>query len=223
MPPHPLPLLTRLRQVLRPRSRAEALWSRARKARFGLRPLHNLVHDLRFGGWCGGRFENPFARQGAHHIQSVDYAVLDHLHRENQIPIHADDLLVDVGCGRGRVLNWWLARGCSNRLVGLELVPELAHATARRLARFPNVEIVPGDAIENLPPDGTLFFLYNPFDGTAVRRFRDRLLERIRAPRRLRVLYFNSRFLDPFRTDPRWRVQMLRTGEPEPAALITPA
>lgn len=229
MPPDsasPLPtVLTgpgRLRQFLRPRTRWLDLAARLRKTRFGFRSLQNLLIDLRFGGWSGGRVVNPFAADGAFPIQSMDYAVLSALHRRNGIVVGPREVLVDVGCGQGRVLNWWLSQGLANSLIGLELVPEVAAATARRLRRHRNVSIRPGDAVVQLPGEGTFFFLYSPFDRRTMLRFRDALWARVWKLNALRILYFNCRFVDVFAEDPRWRVRHLETGEPEPAALIHP-
>lgn len=222
IPPRPAASLLAWRRALRPRTRLRELAGRLRKARYGFRPLHNLLIDLRYGGWCGGRTVNPFAASGAFPIQSIDYAALDALHRRNRIAFDPGDVLVDVGCGRGRVLNWWLSLGLQNRLIGLELVPSVAEATAHRLRHHPTVEIRTGDATALLPAEGTFFFLYSPFDRGVMTRFRDALLTRGRDHSRLRVLYFNCRFLDLFLGDARWRCVPLQTGEPEPAALILP-
>ena len=221
--PDPTDLVTRVRRSLRPRTRLVELGRRLRRSRLGTRTLHNLLVDVRFGGWCGGREENPFAPGGAFPIQSIDYAILARLHRWNGLAVAPDDVLVDVGCGKGRVLNWWLSRRLPNRLIGLELVPDVARATSRRLQRFPNVEIRPGDAIAQLPAEGTFFFLYSPFDRAVMCRFRDALRSKVRRALALRVLYFNSRYVEVFREDPHWRIRTLRSGEAEPAALITPA
>ncbi len=77
-------------------------------------------------------------------------------------------MLVDIGCGKGRVINFWLHQGLTNRLIGLELDPDVATAAQQRLAPYRNVQIIVGDAIENLPTDGTLFYLYNPFERPIV-------------------------------------------------------
>ena len=74
--------------------------------------------------------------------------------------------------------------------------------------------------MELLPQEGTFFFLYSPFDRAAMLRFRDTLRAKIRRLSELRILYFNCRFVDVFREDPRWRVRPLETGESDPAALI---
>ena len=210
----------RLKRALRPRTRILEALARLKKTRFGTRLLHNLIVDLRYGGWCGGRTINPFSAEGAFPIQSMDYAALTAVHERNGIELRHDDVLVDVGCGRGRVLNWWLARGITNPIIGLELVAEIAARTAHRLRIHPNVSIRQGDAMELLPQEGTFFFLYSPFDRAAMLRFRDTLRAKIRRLSELRILYFNCRFVDVFREDPRWRVRPLETGESDPAALI---
>ena len=213
--------LSGLRRRLMPRTRLVAALRRLWRARFGWRPLQDLALDLRYGGPCGGRMRNPFADRGASPVQSTSYAALARLFGRNAIEIRADDVLVDVGCGPGRVISFWLSRGLRNRMIGLELVEPVAARARRRLGKFANVDIVAGDAVANLPPAGTFFYLYNPFDAAVLARFAERLLAVASRPRELRILYFNCRHLDVFRRDPRWRVRLLDTGEPEPAALIT--
>jgi hypothetical protein len=105
----------------------------------------------------------------------------------------------------------------------LELVPEVAARTARRLRAYPNVSVVVGDAMEQLPSEGTFFFLYSPFDRAMMVRFRDALRTRVRRLTELRVLYFNSRFADVFLETTEWKVRRLTTGETEPAVLIQSA
>lgn len=212
-----------LRVWLRPRTRVMHACHTAARARLGWRPLQNLARDLWHGGWAGGVVRAPAAAQGASRVQSTDYAALAKLHRRNGIRIHPDDVLVDVGCGRGRVINWWLGQGLRNRMIGLELVPGIARETAHRLRRHPNVEVRAGDAVEIVPREATFLYLYNPFDARVMRRFAEVLLARADRPQALRIVYFNCRHLDVFADDPRWCVRPLDTGEPEPAALITRA
>src|SRR5688500_6005548 len=101
-PPRRSPF-SELRLWLRPRTRLLNALHLAARTRMGLRPLRNWVTDLRFGGPAGGMLANPFAAQGASRVQSTDYAALSRLYRRNGIVIHQSDVLVDVGCGRGRV------------------------------------------------------------------------------------------------------------------------
>jgi precorrin-6B methylase 2 len=69
--------------------------------------------------------------------------------------IEPNDVLVDVGCGKGRVTNWWLSQGLRNRMVGIELDPDVASATEKRLRRFSNVTILNEDATAWMPDDAS--------------------------------------------------------------------
>jgi hypothetical protein len=168
----------------------------ARVARLG----RNVLLDLRFGKFLGGIRATRFAHLGAHETANSDYAWMDEVFRGR---IRPDDVLVDVGCGRGRVINWWLASGAGRRIFGLELDPEVADDVRRRLGKQTKVTILTGDAVENLPADGTLFYLYNPFGPLVLARFRDRLLAlcegKDEARRKdLRIVYVNPEHLPVF-------------------------
>jgi SAM-dependent methyltransferase len=210
-----------VRRKLLLRTRAQRLLVRAREERLGLRPVYEAAVDLRYGGWCGGREPNPFAAQGAVQVQSTHYDTLSRIFRESGIRVSPEDVLVDVGCGKGRVINWWLSQGWRNPMVGLELLEAVAERTRARLARFPNVRVIAGDAVENLPAEGTLFYLYNPFGAERVGAMAARLAEGARTPERVRVLYLNPRYLDAFTADPRWEARIVPSGASEPAALLS--
>ena len=164
----------------------------------------NLAYDLRFGEILRGDVATRFSELGAENTSNVSYFALSLIFKNE--PIADDDVLVDVGCGKGRVLNWWLSRRLSNRIVGLELDPEIAAHTRHRLRKYRNVTIITGDAIENLPVDGTLFFVFNPFGRPVVSRFKERILQ---LPRRdkIRIHYDNCVHIDVFENDPRFSVE----------------
>jgi SAM-dependent methyltransferase len=123
----------------------------------------------------------------------------------------ADDVFVDVGCGQGRPFIWLLHKGYRNPMIGLELDPEVAERTSHRFERHPNVTIIPGDAVENLPDCGTLFYMYNPFDRDVMQRLKRRL-DLIRRDTGVRVIYHNGVHIDVFRDDPAWDVAELDSG-----------
>jgi protein-L-isoaspartate O-methyltransferase len=147
---------------------------------------------------------------------NTPYAVLPEIFAGR---IGPDDVLVDVGCGKGRVINWWLSRGLRNRMYGIELDPEVAAATRRRLRRFGNVTIITGDATSSVPDDATLLYMYNPFDAAAVARLKENLTERF-ARHGITVLYWNLEWLAAFQDDPRWTsevIELTRVSDPRVA------
>src|SRR5579884_3532730 len=161
--------------------------------------VRNAVRDLRYGSFLGGTVRTRYAHLGAHDVGNVEYEDLPPLFAPADV--QPDDVIVDVGAGKGRSINWLLERYPRNRIVGIELAPEIAAQTARRLRRFGNVSIVAGDATELLPSDGTVFYLFNPFDASVMRRFIDAFLADGMSPRR-RIVYHNCKDVALFRDDP---------------------
>jgi hypothetical protein len=172
------------------------------------RVIRNAVFDLRFGGLLGGVVPSRYAELGAVQTENSDYAALPRIFGNR---IRASDVLVDVGCGKGRVINWWLGQGLRNPMIGIELDPEIAAQTRRRLRRHPNVTIMAGNAVDCLPHHGTLFYLYNPFNADVMRQFRDRLLE-VATHHDVRILYYRCVHVDVFTEDPRWQVELFDVG-----------
>jgi hypothetical protein len=178
----------------------------------------NFWLDVRFSGASlRGSVPSRFADQGAHDTVNSEYAALEKIFAGRILP---SDVLIDVGCGRGRVINWWLSRGWRNRIVGLELDPEIAAATAERLSRYPNVSILAGDAISNLPADATVLYLYNPFTAAVMQRFKEAV-----QGRNVTILYYCPEFLPIFRDDPRWQIETFSLPRPlhNYAVIVHPA
>jgi SAM-dependent methyltransferase len=162
--------------------------------------MATAFQDLRFGRLLRGAQETRFSQMGAYAISNSSYSAVRHLFRGH---VKASDVLVDVGCGKGRVINSWLADGYANRMIGVELDARIAESTQARLRRFPNVSIVAGDIVANFPDEGTLFYLFNPFDAQAMMRFKDRLKESVthRTMCEATVIYYNCRHAEVFAKD----------------------
>ncbi len=113
------------------------------------------------------------------------------------------DVLVDVGCGDGRVINFWLSRRLKNPIIGIEAVEAVADEARKRYRKYPNVSIVTGDALANLPRNGTLFYLYNPFGDEVVAAF-----EKAIRPLDARIVFHQNNYMEPFQSDD-WRIEPL--------------
>ena len=166
--------------------------------------VRSALRDLRYGRPLGGTVRSRYEHLGAFHATNSPYEDLDRVF--DGVDVRPEDVIVDVGAGKGRSLNWLLDRYPANRIYGIELDPELAAATARRLRRYPNVTVVAADATRVIPPEGTVFYLFNPFDAEVTARFAQALLERGRPAT---IVYYNAKFLEPFRADDRFAVREL--------------
>ncbi len=92
-----------------------------------------------------------------------------------ELPLRPEDLFVDLGSGLGRVvLISHLLSGA--RAHGIELQPRLVKLAQDRAAALglSRVTFAQGDAAE-APLEGTVFFLYSPFNGEMLTRVLRRL------------------------------------------------
>lgn len=160
--------------------------------------------DLRFGGLLGKVSKPRYAHIGAVETRSTNYAVLPHVFEGLVKPT---DVLVDVGCGRGRVILWWLSQGYKNKIIGAEIDPAVAEYARRKTRKFRNVTIIEGNILDNIPEDGTIFYMYNPFARPVVEKFRDRMLEKFENRKEALLLYYNCKHLDLFHNNPHWQVE----------------
>jgi SAM-dependent methyltransferase len=170
--------------------------------------LRSALHDLRHGRPLGGTIRTRYEHLGAYHATNSPYEDLGRVFAG--VEVGPDDVIVDVGCGKGRSLNWLVEHFPANTIVGIELDPAICAATARRLRRKKNVTILCGDATELLPADGRVFYLFNPFDEAVMERFAGALLER-RTP--ATVVYYNAKHLEPFHANARFTITELGGSE----------
>lgn len=144
---------------------------------------------------------------------STAYAALREMF--SQVELTTADVIVDVGCGKGRLFNWLLHQRMSNQLIGIDVDPEVAAFTRKRLLSYPQVTILTGNFSEIGFPDGSsIFYLYNPFKENLMRQFVNELLVRVRSgcykeAKRPLVIYHNCDFLFVFEENPVWVIQQL--------------
>lgn len=110
----------------------------------------------------------------------------------DSFPITKHDVLVDLGCGKGRVL----VVACSYpfaEIIGVELIPQLAAVARRNLRTESRCSVVVSDAGSfALPDHATVLFLFNPFTPTVDARVGQLLRASLsRAPRSVRVLAYH--------------------------------
>jgi SAM-dependent methyltransferase len=113
-----------------------------------------------------------------------------------RVPLGPDDVFVDYGCGKGRVV-YLAARRPMKRVIGVELAPDLAEIARRNVETYRsrlacrNVEIVCSDAVSwPVPDDLTIAFFYSPFTGDLFRAVLENLRRSVeRHPRAMWVIH----------------------------------
>jgi SAM-dependent methyltransferase len=161
-------------------------------------------------------------------------SLLDHFHPDHTIyeasgwtylprvlrpwEVSDDDVFLDLGCGRGRVLYMAARYYRLRRIVGVDISAELTeHARLnieqrRERLRTQEVEIVCANAREwTVPDDVTLVYLYFPFSGETWKAVVGNLVASLdRSPRRMRIFFAAPKQTDALLATGRFR--LLRTS-----------
>lgn len=178
---------------------------------------------FKHGGDTGRVSLSRYEHLGATPTVSTDYTLIPHLLGP---VVQEGDVFVDVGCGRGRLLNWALDDRRSRAVFGLELDKRVAAEVALRLADEDKVTVVAGDALSSLPDSASILYLWNPFNEGVMVRFKETVIEkygRLGTLSGLRIVYHNCRHANVWDSDHRCRVRPvpLPADASQQAILIT--
>ena len=152
-----------------------------------------------------GNIQTSYQSLGSNDIYHSKYSALPIIFRH--VRIKKDDVLVDVGCGKGRVINYWIFKRYHNKIIGLELDKRIANQTAKQFSRLKNVTIIPGNALLNIPSDATVFYFYNPFSKEIVTQFEAKLSEMFKN-KPIKIIYYNPKSIDVFDNE-KWMVKYI--------------
>ncbi|MDO4399872.1 MAG: class I SAM-dependent methyltransferase [Coriobacteriia bacterium] len=133
---------------------------------------------------CGIRLLDPGETRlkalRAHDPTPTPYFVLEELFKHYSFDKRTR--LLDVGCGTGRVLAYFLKAGFPGKATGVELDPLLA-ATARFWASsHANLSVKEGSVLDLDLEAFTDFYLFNPFDWTVLQEFIAQVETQVRRP-----------------------------------------
>lgn len=160
---------------------------------------YNTFLDIWYSGRSlKGNQRSSYKHLGANDTYHTSYSAMPLIFK--QAAISKNDVLVDVGCGKGRVINFWLSRRLKNKIIGLELDPIIAEKAANQFSRWKNVTIIPGDAISNIPRDATIFYFYNPFCEEKVVQF-EKKLSQLFVDRPIKIIYYNPKSIHAFQNE----------------------
>lgn len=164
------------------------------------RAIKNIYYDIKMGGKIlSGGVDSRFKDAGANMTSNSQYDELDEIF--SKITVNFDDIFVDVGCGKGRVLNYWCHKYPHNKVYGVEIDPEISALTAKRLKKFDNCTVISGSVLAKFPEDGTIFYLFNPFDEKILREFSATIKRAAQNGKCRTIIYVNCMHLNVFDED----------------------
>ena len=127
------------------------------------------------------------SNKGIYAVQCISYPYLRELMK--YLDYDENDVFVDVGCAWGRLIGYLDRKTKISKFIGIEINHEVAESAKRIFRKNDKVLIIDGDAIEKFPMDGTIFYLFNPFDEEYMDRFLSKAEKTIDHPIRLLYLY----------------------------------
>ncbi|EKD72655.1 MAG: GCN5-related N-acetyltransferase [uncultured bacterium] len=189
-----------------------------------LKVLKNLFYDLKYTrSFLGIPLNNQNDLAGFTQTTSTEYSVLEKLF--SNISIAARDVIVDVGCGKGRVLAWLMHKKIPNKVIGVEVDPSVASETKKRMRRYKQIEILTGDVTEEaFPLNGTIFYLFNPFGELVMRKFIKKIENNLLGgglTNRFLIVYYNCAHLNAFEENPIWKIKKCGDLDGLPSAIIS--
>lgn len=168
--------------------------------------LFNITIDLVCSHrLLNGNIQTSYKSLGSNDIYHSKYSALPIIFRF--VKINNNDVLVDVGCGKGRVINYWIFKSYKNKIIGLELDKKTAMQTAKQFSRLKNITIIPGNALLNIPPDGTIFYFYNPFSKEVAIQF-ETILSDMFKNKPIKILYYNPKSIEVFNNG-KWDIKYI--------------
>lgn len=176
--------------------------------------LRTFFIDFRYGmRYLGISLNNENKKLGFVYTGSTEYSALNVMF--SQIELNSNDVIVDVGCGKGRTFNWLLYKKVTNKLIGIEVDHDVAKFTKKRLSNYPQIEIIVGNFCDiTFPRGASIFYLYNPFKEELMRKFVKYLLDIVvskcyKYDERPLIIYHNCDFLYVFEENPAWVIKRL--------------
>lgn len=154
------------------------------------------IHDKRLCG-CNLTRKREVQVEGATAYHPTVYWALDEIFKD--AAFSANDHLVDVGCGMGRVIAYLLDKKFPGQLTGIEYDPYVA-AVARKWMekeKSGKVNLIEGDALKAQYDQYTILYLFRPFSEAFFKRMIIRLEEQLTHPIQLYYLtdYYSRQYL----------------------------
>lgn len=156
-----------------------------------VKPVPSMFRDDRKG--IGGTSSSP-----------THYAFLKRIF--SHIELKPSDAVLDVGCGKGRVLAFLLKEKCPGRLYGIEYNPKVAEIAKNWSERYPQVQILIGDAFELNCNDYTVLTLARSFLPVTYELFVQKLEETLTHPITL-VSWYDQGSVRWMKKRPGWRME----------------
>jgi len=163
------------------------------------RRIVDKIYDFYFGISTS----NYYAADGhqssdAYEVASAPYLVIMEIFR--RLHLQDKDILIDVGCGTGRVV-CMASRQRIDGAFGVELLEEPAKLAKRNLLtmrgkKARKFDIYTGNILNYDNQEANIYFLFNPFGKKTLSEFLKKIINNRDFSRSIRIVYYNPKHHD---------------------------
>lgn len=142
--------------------------------------------------------DNLSAHKDAYGYEPTPYRRLEKIF--TLVPMSANDIFIDIGCGRGRVLLLFATKKIG-KAIGVELHSGIANAAEENLInlKVPHVpvDIIQIDSAKYKFSNETIIFMYNPFGSRTIFEILNNIKSSLgENPRNVHIIYNNAKYRD---------------------------
>lgn len=171
--------------------------------------LHSWILDIRIcGKGLGGIVEDKCGDEkdqiGGTRTESSYYIYLRRIF--SHVYLTASDRILDVGCGKGRVLAFLIKENCPCEINGVEYNEQVAKIAEAWTAKYPQVNVITGDAFLQNFNKYTVLTLSRPFLVHTYCAFIQKLEETLTHPITVVSWYEDSRVFEYIINRSGWRM-----------------
>lgn len=143
---------------------------------------HDIALDKKICGCSLAKYEESIDREVKQSTgsESTRYYALDEVF--DGYNFSKDEKIIDVGCGKGRVLAYLKHKGFEGQLVGIEHNPKVAEYAQKWTEKYDNITIISGDAFDLNCDDYTVFYFNRPFIGDMYEKFIEKMEKELTHP-----------------------------------------
>ena len=121
-----------------------------------------------------------------HASQPSHYRVLEKVFRKSHFT--EDDSILDVGCGKGRILAYFTEMGFKGKLTGVELRRYIVAVCKQWTRAYPNIQVIEGNVLDLNPNEYTVMVMYNPFGEDVLLKLLEKMEQTLTHPIQLYYL-----------------------------------
>lgn len=162
---------------------------------------HDILKDIFTCGTSLEKYVNSIDRSISTGSESTEYLALEEMFKD--VEINDNSRFVDIGCGKGRVLNFVHTKNKNCKVTGVEFNPEVANFTKKWADKKDNVTIINGNAFDINCDDYDILYFNRPFMEETFKQFAEKMVNEINHP--VTVICYADAYMSKYLKDkPNW-------------------